>query len=321
MGKREARSLVESVEKRFKTGPFVFASDIPEEKWPLKKDGTFYAIGRTYQMDQRIYEAKVENGKVAAVRAISPQGIEEVGVVDFSRKRALVVGDDGIVWIFGTGKAAWTEKASLAQDEINPVNTELKGLYPILKSWRRIPEYKLRISLKPLNGGKSIPMGIIDYGAPVTAWKIRDALLPVLRARREESIDLPKPRLKTFTPTVVFYDGDTVRTGFKGVKQIPRDFKFHGTTVNDYRGYHGSEIEHRARERWRKFADEASRQERKLQEVRRENERLMQEYESKVREILSKEIRGEEIEAEARKYVLLIERSRSKLPKRTSDEL
>ena len=61
--------------------------------------------------------------------------------------------------------------------------------------------------------------------------------------------------------------------------------------------------------------EEAEKQERKLQEVRRENERLMQAYESKVREILSKEFRGEEIEAEARKYVLSIERSRSKLPK------
>ena len=300
---KEVRALVENVEKRFKTGPFVFASDFPEEKWPLKKDGTFYAIGRTYQTDQKIYEVKVENGKAATVRAISPQGIEEIGAVDFSRKRALVVGDDGIVWIFGTGKAAWTEKATLAQDEIDPANTELKGLYSILKSWGRIPEYKLRISLKPLNGGKSIPMGIIDYGAPVTAWKIRDALLPVLRARREESIDLPKPRLKTFKPNVVFYGGDTVRTGFGGITQVPRTFV--NTNLD----------------RWLKLNNEAQRQERKLQEVRRENERLMQEYESKVREILSKEIRGEEIEAEARKYVLLIERSRSKLPKRTSDEL
>ena len=38
----------------------------------------------------------------------------------------------------------------------------------------------------------------------------------------------------------------------------------------------------------------------------------MQEYESKVREMLDKGISGEEIEAEARKYVLLVERCRSK---------
>ena len=91
-----------------------------------------------------------------------------------------------------------------------------------------------------------------------------------------------------------------------------------GTNV-DYYKY--SEIGLRAKRRWEKLKEEAEKQERKLQEVRRENERLMQAYESKVREILSKEIRGEEIEAEARTYVLLIERSRSKLPKRTSDEL
>ena len=304
---REARALVESVEKRFKTGPLVFASDFSEKKWPLKKDGTFYAIGRTYQTEQRIYEAKVENGKVATVRAISPQGIEEIGAVDFSRKRALVVGDDGIVWIFGTGKAVWTEKATLAQDEIDPANTELKRLYPILKSWGRIPECKLRISLKPLNGGKSIPMGIIDYGAPVTAWKIREALLPALRARREEPIDLPKPKLKTFKPNVVFYDGNTVRTG--DVTQVPRIFQFHGTNVDRHRYV---EAGLRTKRRWEKWKDEAERQERKLQEVRNENERLMQEYESKVREMLDKEISGEEIEAEARKYVLLVERCRSK---------
>ena len=65
---REARALVESVEKRFKTGPLVFASDMPEEKWPLKKDGTFYAIGRTYQTEQRIYEAKVACVRTGSAR-------------------------------------------------------------------------------------------------------------------------------------------------------------------------------------------------------------------------------------------------------------
>ena len=317
---KEVRALVESVEKRFKTGPLVFASDFSEKKWPLKKDGTFYAIGRTYQTEQRIYEAKVENGKVAIVRAISPQGIEEIGAVDFSRERVLAVGDDGIVWIFGTEKAAWTEKAVLAQEGINPAKTELKELYPILKSWERIPEYKLHISLKPLNGGKSISMGVIDYGATVTARKIRDALLPVLRARREKSIDLPEPRLKTFKPNVVFYDGTTIKKGFGDITQVPRTFKFHGTDVKNQHDLsrwaeRQRQIQYRAKERWQKLADEARRQERKMQEVRNENERLMQEYANKKHEILSKEFRGEEIEAEARKYVLSIERNRSKLSK------
>ena len=40
----------------------------------------------------------------------------------------------------------------------------------------------------------------------------------------------------------------------------------------------------------------------------------MRAHEEKVREILSKSISGEEIESELKKYVLLIERSRSKIP-------
>ena len=45
----------------------------------------------------------------------------------------------------------------------------------------------------------------------------------------------------------------------------------------------------------------------------RENAEIMRAHEGKIKDILSKGISGAEIEAEVCKYVLLIERSRSRL--------
>lgn len=65
-----------------------------------------------------------------------------------------------------------------------------------------------------------------------------------------------------------------------------------------------------------RLKEEAERQERMRDEVLRENAQLMREHEDKVRAILSKGISGEQIEAEAKQYVLFVERSRTKLPTR-----
>ncbi len=314
---KEARERIEDVENRFKRGTLVFASDFPNDKSPLKKDGIFYAVGGGYLTDQKVYEAMVEDGKLSAVRTLSPQGsLEDVDVRAFSdiitTERMLIMGEDGIVWIFGTGKAYWTEKVTLANDEIVPSKVELKGLLPILASLGRVPENKFRLTLKPTNGGKDIPIGIIEYGETVSAMKIRDALLPMMKARRERAANLPKPKLKKFTPTVVLYDGSIISSGLGGVTKVPRTFKHLGTK---HQGTVKAATYMQAEERWKKLKAEAERQEREKEQVLRENQQRMQEYESKIRAILNQEIRGEDIENEAQKYVLLIERSRSRLPK------
>ena len=161
------------------------------------------------------------------------------------------------------------------------------------------------------NGGVDISLGIIEYSASISSSRIRDAILKSMQKRREESANIQPPKLKKFTPTVVFYDGDIIRKETK-VTRVPRQFKHLGTK------YHGTVKQttyNQAEEQWKRLKAEAERQERKKEEILRENAQLMREHEDKVRAILSRGISGEQIEAEVQKYVLLIERSRSRLPK------
>ena len=89
------------MERKFKSASYVFASDFADEKSPIKKDGTFYAIGLDYISAQKIYEAMVEHGTIVAVRVFSPKGEPtDVDVKEFNdgvmRKKILAMGEDGI---------------------------------------------------------------------------------------------------------------------------------------------------------------------------------------------------------------------------------
>ena len=310
------RERIEEVERKFKSASYVFASDFADEKSPIKKDGTFYAIGLDYISAQKIYEAMVERGTIVAARSFSPRGEPiDVEVKEFNdgvmRGRILVMGEDGVVWICGTGKSTWKENVSLSDEEMTPAKRELVELFSILSGWGRLPDLKYRLTLKSKKKGADISLGIIEYGASISSVRICDAILKLMQKKREESANIRAPKLKKFTPTVVFYDGDVIRKEMK-VTKVPRYFKHLGTK------YHGTVKQttyDQAEEQWKRLKAEAERQERRKEDVMRENEQIVREHEKKVRAILSKGISGEQIEAEVQKYVLLIERSRSRLPK------
>lgn len=316
------RERIEEVEGKFKSAPFVFATDFADDKSPIKKDGTFYAIGLDYISGQKIYEAMVEHGTIVAVRSFSPKGeTAEVDVKAFNdvvmRNRLLVMGDDGVAWICGTGKSAWTENVSLSYEVMTPAKRELGELFSILSGWGRLPDLKYRLTLKrkkksaQVNGGTDIFLGIIEYGESISSGRICDAVLKPMQKRREGAANIQPPKLKKFTPTVVLYDGDIIRKELK-VTKVPRTFKHLGTKRY---GTVKQTTYNQAEEQWRQLKSEAERQERKKNEILRENEQILREHEDKVRAILSKGFSGEQIEAEVQKYALLIERSRSKLPR------
>ena len=314
------RERIEDVERKFKSASIVFASDFAVDKSPIRRDGTFYAIGVEYISDQKVYEAMVERGVVVAVRAFStksePTDLEVKTFTDsIMNNRLLVMGEDGVVWICGTGKSSWTEKVSIANEDITPAKKELGELFAILSNWGRLPNLKYRLTLKSskngvlVKGGKEIPLGIIEYTAAISSDRIRDAILKPLQKKRESSADIKPPKLKKYTPTVVFYDGDIIRKEMR-VTKVPRTFKHLGTK---HYGTVKSRTYEQAEEQWRQLKEEAERQERRKEEILHENAQIMREHEEKVREILSKGISGEQIEAEAQKYLLFIERSRSRL--------
>ena len=302
--KRENRERFEGLVGQFKSASIVFAADFADEKSPMKKDGTFFAIGTDYISDQNIYEATVEGGTVVAVRALSPnRGPEDMDARAFAERmlddRFLVLDGEGVAWICGTGKSFWSGDVPLSGRAFIPAKDELHELFDVLSGWKRLPDLKYRLTLKPVgksrtaNGGKAIPLGVIGYAESLSMRQIRDAIEKALQEHRERTADIKRPKLKSFTPTVVFYDGDVVRKEMKLTK-VPRRG-----------GYSDGE--------GRRLRDEAERQERKLLRIQQENEELMYQYENKIRSLRAERFDDAQIEAEARKYVLLVERSRSRL--------
>ena len=317
------RERIEEVERKFKSASYVFASDFAGDKSPIKKDGTFYAIGLDYISVQKIYEAMVEHGTIVEVRAFSPKGEPiDVDVKEFNDgvmgTRLLVMGEDGVAWVLGTGKSSWTENVSLSDEEMTPAKRELGELFSILSGWGCLPDLKYRLTLKckkkgvQANCGADISLGIIEYCASISSDRIRDAILKPMKKRREESANIKPPKLKKFTPTVVFYDGEIIRKELK-VTKVPRHFKHLGTKRY---GTVKLTTYNQAEEQWKQLKAEAERQERKKDEILRENAQIMREHEEKVRAILGKGFSGEQIEAEAQKYVLFVERSRSRISKK-----
>ena len=231
---KENRERVDDVIHRFMKAPIVFASDFKESNSPLKKDGSFYAIGVDYIAENKIYEAIVEQGAVSAVRVFSPKNLpEDVDVVTFvSQKlngRLLLMDEDGVVWICGSGKSYWNEKVSLSDRAFMPAKVELKELYDVLSRWNRLPDLKYRLTLKPTTkSSDGISVGIIKYGACVDPAMMRDPVLKIMRQRQNRTVDIKPPKLEKFTPTVVFYDGDIIRKELK-VTKVPRTFKHLGT--------------------------------------------------------------------------------------------
>ena len=308
------REQVSELERQFRDGRLIFASDFKEDKQPIHQDGSIFAINFNYRTDRKIYEAIVEKGDITAVRVLSlTEEPKDVDVKCFkemlSNGKVLVKSDKGPIWIYGTGINNWTEKASIIGDEINPAKKELGELYSLLSWIGMMPDLKFRLTLKPKVGGGSTVMGIIGYNETMSRDKIRDVVVKSIQAKREKSINIKPPRLKKFTPTVVLYDGDIIRKEIR-VTKVPRTFKHLGTK---HHGYVKSSTYSQAENQWMELKNEAERQESKLRSILENNERAMQEYRNKIEAIIGKMITGEEIEAAAGQYILLIERSRSRL--------
>ena len=308
------RERVSELERQFREGRLIFASDFKEDKQPIHQDGSIFAINFNYRTDRKIYEAIVEKGDITAVRVLSlTEESKDVDVKCFkemlSTGKVLVKSDKGPIWIYGTGINNWTEKASIIGDEINPAKKELGELYSLLSGMGMMPDLKVRLTLKSKVGGDSTVMGIIGYNETMSRDKIRDVVVKSIQAKREKSINIKPPRLKKFTPTVVLYDGDIIRKEMR-VTKVPRTFKHLGSK---HHGYVKSSTYSQAENQWAELKNEAERQESKLRSILENNERAMQEYRNKIEAIIGKMITGEEIEAAAGQYILLIERSRSRL--------
>lgn len=321
---RKARESYRAAQDAFSGKPSHFAESASKDKIDdprrANENARFWAIDKTFAEQGCIYEIATGTQGVASVGLRMMDGrLQDVAVDEFVPrldKGVWAISNGEVVWLFGTGKQIRTVAIPKGDAEVYPMGDELGELDVAMETLQiQTPDVRYRLSLKPRNGGEAISLGIIQGRDRLSLRRTREEVKGeiVERQARTRLASLRKPKLKKFKQTVVFYDGDIIKKGIDGVTRIPRTFKYLGTSrYDDY--IHISDVKRRTREKWERMRDEAERQERRVIEVNAENHAAMEAYERQCEEARSNvSVSDKDIDEELKKYVLLIERSRTKV--------
>ena len=276
-----------------------------------------------YVSEQKIYEILVTDGKLSAARTLSRKdGAADISPEEIKKLAdesiVLVKGEMGPVWICGKVKSRRSVPVPEIGSELSPVAIFFGDGCATMRSLKTdVPDIKFRITLQSVRVGGDIPLGVFkateNISSEIIRTKVRDRLTE--EGLKKAGSGLTPPKVKKVKRTVVFYEGERIFKAMNGVTKVPRTFKFFGTSrYNDNKG-HVSDIIERARKQWEALCEEARRQDRRELEVEEENRRAKEEYRQKVDEAMrNARATSDDVDEELKKFKLLIERSKSKMP-------
>lgn len=311
---RQLREIVSKAEMGFNGSDSVFAMDFPVGKRPFDfvEDGEIFVVDENYVGDRSIYRLTVGAKRLKSVRKLSQQNGEvDVPPDDFmsgiASKVVLAKMESGPVWICGKTKMNELIEVPGSADAYVPLSDFMGGALPALNVLRAVaPAIKYRVTLKAKNGKSEIKLGVVESEIDIQAVrsKIRERLTD--RKLKSAGSGVKPPKMKKFKRTVVFYEGDIIKTEMGGLTRVPRHYVYHGSGQNRIT----------AEERWKSLAKKAEEQDREELEVEAENQKRMDEYRRKADAALrDSKVTESEVDAELGLYRLFIERSRTKLPK------
>lgn len=311
---RQRREIVSNAEMVFNGSDSVFAMDFPIGKRPFDfaEDGVIVVADESYIGDGSLYRLVVEDKHLHSVQKISRRNdAENITPTKFmlmaTNKIVLAKAVSGPVWICGKTKQNEMIEVPDSTDSYAPLADFMGGVLPVLNALRGVsPLVKYRVTLKAKRGKNDVKVGIVEKEIDIQALrsKIRERLTD--RKLRRTGSGVKPPTMKKFKRTVVFYDGEIIKTEIGGLTKVPRHYVYHGSWQNRTT----------AEERWKALARKAEEQDREEMAVEIENQRRMDEYRRKVDAALrDSKVTENEVDAELCLYRLFIERSRTKLPK------
>ena len=321
---RQLRDLLVKMETGFCGAATVFAVDFPEKERPFyfAEDEDLFLAGMDFVAGRSLYKVTCEKGQVRTVQRMS----QREGVVDVDAKKfmeevkdkiVLVRKADGPVWICGNVKSSEMIPVPATSRSFSPLADFMGDGFAIANALKALqPAIKFRVTLKSQDGKTEIKLGVVEK--EIDVQQVRSKIREMITDRKLKSrgVKLKPPRLKTFKRTVVFYEGEKIFKTMTGITQVPRSFKFFGTSRNHDNKSHVQDIIERAWRKWEDLKKEAERQERVELEIETENQRLMDEYRRKAESLVQNARPTEsEVDAEIENYKLFVERSRSRLLK------
>lgn len=311
---RQLREIVSKAEMGFNGSDSVFAMDFSVGKRPFDftEDGEIFVADENYAGDRSIYRLTVDDKRLKSVQKFSQQnGAVDIPPDEFmsgiANKVVLAKMESGPVWICGKTKMNELIEVPESADTYVPLSDFMGGALSVLDALKAMPPaIKYRVTLKAKNGKSEIKLGVVESEVDVQAIrsKIRERLTD--RKMKSTGLGVKPPKMKKFKRTVVFYEGEIIKTEMGGLTKVPRHYVYHGSWQNRTT----------AEERWKALAKKAEEQDREELEVEAENQRRMDEYRRKADSALrDSKVTEDEVDAELGLYRLFIERSRTKLPK------
>lgn len=323
---RQRRETYREAQDAFRGKPSYFAVSAPRgrvvDPRVAKSELRLWCVDKTYTSDGVIYEIRTCSNGIESIKELSlTDEPKDMDVEEFKRRldsSVWAIASESEIWILGTGRQARFVPILKDCGDVCPLADEIGDADAAFESLRmKMPDVRYRVTLKPKSGGDDIPLGVIDGSQRISGDRMRAAVKDALAERKLASAGakLKRPKMKKYRPKVVLYNGEIVKK-MAGSTLVPKTFKFLGTSRYHDEKRHVQDIVDKARREWEELKQEAERQERKADDVEASNFAAMQEYKRKLDE-LSRNISVTEREVllELQKYILYVERSRTRLPK------
>ncbi len=199
--------------------------NMPQDARPGTAEGVFYCL-IPFDKDYGVYEVgSVTNGPMRVVELSKKEANEPLDVSDYlglvEKYGCLCLPADGKTVYVSVPKGSEGKKHAVPSSSVEPSSLLWgEGLCALIKRYSMgTQNLEYNVSYLPARG-KELPLGRYAFGQPLTRTELQSAVLSV--AMKNWRPPKPKAKAKAFRPTVVFYDGKTIKRGADGVTYVPR---------------------------------------------------------------------------------------------------
>ena len=189
--------------------------NMPQDARPGTAEGVFYCL-IPFDKDYGVYEVgSVTNGPMRVVELSKKEANEPLDVSDYlglvEKYGCLCLPADGKTVYVSVPKGSEGKKHAVPSSSVEPSSLLWgEGLCALIKRYSMgTQNLEYNVSYLPARG-KELPLGRYAFGQPLTRTELQSAVLSV--AMKNWRPPKPKAKAKAFRPTVVFYDGKTIKS-------------------------------------------------------------------------------------------------------------
>ncbi|MBO7687365.1 MAG: hypothetical protein J6V72_13320 [Kiritimatiellae bacterium] len=222
---KERAEKFDRVGKLFSKATVDLWKNMPQDARPGTTEGVFYSLV-PFDKEHGVYEVgSVTNGPMRVVELSKKEADEPLDVADYlglvEKYGCLCLPADGGKVYVSVPKGSAGKQYTVPSSSVEPSSLLWgEGLCALIKRYSiGTQNLVYDVSYLPARG-KALPLGQFAFGKPLGRSELQSAVLAA--ALKNWRPPKAKASKKAFRPTVVFYDGKTIKKGADGVTYVPR---------------------------------------------------------------------------------------------------